>query len=108
MLTCTVGLLSEIAELGCRQCTPSSNSTTLESNKSDGLLAPPPQGDCAALYPLMPVVLMPSTKNLWKKMNTIKTGTSDSADMAKIAPQSVAACGVGKRAQGQRNRVELG
>ncbi len=36
--------------------------------------------------PLRPWMLMPSTRFFWKKKKRIMTGTSDRADMAKVAP----------------------
>ena len=38
------------------------------------------------VYPLMPDVLMPSTRLFWKSTNRIMIGTSDSTDMASMGP----------------------
>ena len=43
-----------------------------------------------------PVVLMPSTRYFWKERKIIKIGIIDSADIAKMAPQSVTPVGSAK------------
>src|SRR5690554_1697868 len=50
---------------------------------------------CAARYPLIPVVAIPSINNRWKKMKNTKIGIKDRNDMANIAPH--ADCDVASR-----------